>query len=154
MAGLSDLTMSRSDLGVSSRTQAWSGSESTASGTRWPHLPSRTVRTSPPCQRGLATATPTLRLESICTDPKEQTASQRQLWTMFYIDEQGQTTAHMCRYVRVHKSLSSSQHPRHALSLTLSENVEIISGEGVMQFTRLSTEGTRSLADLAQDSNG
>ena len=61
---------------------------------------------------------------------------------------------HMCRYVRVHKSLSASQHPRHALSLTLSENVEIISGESVMQFTRLSTEGTRSLADLAQDSDG
>ena len=73
---------------------------------------------------------------------------------MFYIDEQGQATAHTCRYVRVHKSLSSSQHPRHAISLTLSENVEIISGEGVMEFTRLSPEGTRSLADLAQDSNG
>ena len=50
-------------------------------------------------------------------------------------------------------SLFSSQHPRHAISLSLGENVESISGEGVLQFTRLSTEGTRSLADLAQDSD-
>ncbi len=101
-----------------------------------------------------ATATPTSRHVSTCTDRIELIAWQPQLWTMFYIDEQGQAAAHMCRYVRVHESLSSNQHPRHALSLTLSENVEIISGEGVMQFTRLSTEGTGSLADLAQDSDG
>jgi hypothetical protein len=50
--------------------------------------------------------------------------------------------------------LSSSQHPRHALSFTLMENIEIISGERVMQFTRPSTECTGTLANLAQDSYG
>jgi len=34
------------------------------------------------------------------------------------------------------------------------ENVEMISGEGIMQFTRPSTESTGTLANLAQDSHG
>jgi hypothetical protein len=52
------------------------------------------------------------------------------------------------------ESLSPGQHPRHALSFTFMENVEIISRERVMQFTRPSTECTGTAANLAQDSHG